>query len=386
MEFNLWWLVPPGLGPALDAVRAAGVPVVIVSNSEGLLDVLFEHRLHIAQHFDLVVDSGKVGIEKPDPRIWQVALEAYPTPPAGVLHLGDTYTTDIAGPEPLGFRAALIDPFSHYAERHLATTRASPASSRSPRRSSEVRPARGPPRVDRTGRGAPIPHACGSQRAVCARGRSEAWGARSRSRALLPGDAARPRAFRSLARPRCRRASQTRAEARRFDADAADPRCVHHSVGTQAPAPAGLRFALATSAVARSVYDAGLVLEMTNDSPDPLPLEVDDSCGTFEAQASNGTANSFESDCFGACAGSPDPHVLRVTLEPGGVVRKKVKFYAVQTRVVFDEKDECVTRTTGGLPPGAYDLRVTLPWTDPLPDDPTVTRPRVLAAALTITP
>ena len=122
MELNLWWLVPDGLGPALDAIRALGVKVVIVSNSEGMLDVLFE-RLKIASHFDLVVDSGKAGVEKPEPGIWQIALAAHPTPPDRVLHLGDTYATDIAGAEALGFRAALIDPFGHYARRHLAVPR-----------------------------------------------------------------------------------------------------------------------------------------------------------------------------------------------------------------------------------------------------------------------
>jgi hypothetical protein len=171
-----------------------------------------------------------------------------------------------------------------------------------------------------------------------------------------------------------------------FDADQADPRCVHHSLGTQAPAPAGLRVALASAPVARSGLDAGLVLEMTNASDAPLPLEVDDSCGTFEAQASNPTTSSFESDCFGVCGGSPDPHVLRVTLEPGGVVRKRVKFYAVQTRILLDDNEECVEKTVGGLPPGSYDLRVTLPWTDPIPEDPAVTRPRVLTSLLTVTP
>ncbi len=109
MELNLWWLVPNGLGPALDAVRAAGVKVAIVSNSEGMLDVLFD-RLAIARHFDLVVDSGKVGIEKPDAGIWDIALAAHPTPADAVLHLGDTYATDIAGAKALGFRNALIDP------------------------------------------------------------------------------------------------------------------------------------------------------------------------------------------------------------------------------------------------------------------------------------
>jgi putative hydrolase of the HAD superfamily len=119
---NLWWLVPEGLGPALEAVRASGVPVVIVSNSEGMLDVLFA-ELGIARHFDLVVDSGKVGIEKPDARIWQIALDAYPTAPGRVLHLGDTQATDIIGAQALGFRTGLIDPHAHYAGRHASALR-----------------------------------------------------------------------------------------------------------------------------------------------------------------------------------------------------------------------------------------------------------------------
>jgi FMN phosphatase YigB (HAD superfamily) len=119
---NLWWLVPEGLGPALDGVRAAGVPVVIVSNSEGMLDRLFDD-LEIAKHFDLVIDSGKIGIEKPDARIWQIALAAYPAAPDRVLHLGDTHATDVIGAQALGFRTGLIDPYVHYAERHREAVR-----------------------------------------------------------------------------------------------------------------------------------------------------------------------------------------------------------------------------------------------------------------------
>ncbi len=171
-----------------------------------------------------------------------------------------------------------------------------------------------------------------------------------------------------------------------FDADRADARCVHHSTGAQVAAPAGLQVSLVGSPVARSGYDAGLVLELRNASNEPLPLDLDDSCGTFEAQASNETASSFESDCLGACDSGPEPRVLRFTLEPGGVVRKKVKFFAVQTRIQMNDREECATRTTGALPPGSYDLRVTLPWTDPIPEQPEVTRPRVLTAQLRVTP
>lgn len=171
-----------------------------------------------------------------------------------------------------------------------------------------------------------------------------------------------------------------------FDADNADERCLHHGTGAQTAAPEGLRIAFVGAAIARSGFDAGLVVEMTNTSNEPMALDVDDSCGTFEAQASNASMNSYESECFGMCGNGPEPHVLRVTLEPGGVVRKKVKFYAVQTRIMLDQHEECVERTLGGLPPGDYDLRVTLPWLDPVPDHPEVVRPRVLDGRLTVNP
>jgi len=173
-----------------------------------------------------------------------------------------------------------------------------------------------------------------------------------------------------------------------FDADRADPVCLHHGATVNTPPPSALRVTLVSSPVVRSGYDAGLTLEMKNVTSEPLPVDVEDACGTFAAQASNAATNSFETDCFGVCGGGsdPEPHVLRVVLDPGGVIRKHVKFYAVMTRVVMNDHEECAERTMGALPPGAYDLRVTLPWTDPLPSDPAVTRPRVVESKLTVTP
>lgn len=114
---NLWCRVPEGLGEALDRIRDMGVKVAIISNSEGMLDRLFSD-LGILAHFDLVVDSGKLGVEKPDPRIFRVALERFGVPPARTLHLGDVFATDVLGARAAGIRHALIDPFGHYAGRH----------------------------------------------------------------------------------------------------------------------------------------------------------------------------------------------------------------------------------------------------------------------------
>ena len=114
---NFWCKVPEGMGEALDDVRALGVKVAIISNSEGMLDRLFTD-LGVLRHFDLVVDSGKVGIEKPDPRIFHVALERFGVPPERTLHLGDVFATDVLGARAAGIRHALIDPFGHYTGRH----------------------------------------------------------------------------------------------------------------------------------------------------------------------------------------------------------------------------------------------------------------------------
>jgi putative hydrolase of the HAD superfamily len=114
---NLWSLVPEGLVDALVAVRTTGVRVAIVSNSEGQLEPLLVH-LGVRDALDLVIDSGIVGIEKPDPRIFRIALDRFDVPPARALHLGDVYATDVVGARAAGVRVALVDPYGHLVGRH----------------------------------------------------------------------------------------------------------------------------------------------------------------------------------------------------------------------------------------------------------------------------
>jgi putative hydrolase of the HAD superfamily len=121
-EFNLWRRVPNGLIESVQAVRAAGVRVCVVSNSEGHLELLFR-RLGIADAFDRIVDSHVVGVEKPDPAIFAHALGPLRLDPGRTLHLGDVYATDVVGARAAGLRAALIDPNDHYAGRHADVPR-----------------------------------------------------------------------------------------------------------------------------------------------------------------------------------------------------------------------------------------------------------------------
>jgi FMN phosphatase YigB (HAD superfamily) len=122
VALNLWSLVPEGFGEAMDRIRALGVRTAVVSNSEGMLDSLF-HRLGVSKHIDVLVDSGEVGVEKPDPRIFAIALEKGRATKERALHLGDSYATDVLGARAAGIRVALIDPHGHMAGRHLDVPR-----------------------------------------------------------------------------------------------------------------------------------------------------------------------------------------------------------------------------------------------------------------------
>lgn len=121
-EFNLWRKLPEGLVDAVSALRADGVPVCVVSNSEGRLQRLFE-QLGIDHVFDLTLDSHLVGVEKPDPEIFRRALRHFAVPPERALHLGDVVATDVVGARAAGIRPVLIDPFGHYDGQHLDVPR-----------------------------------------------------------------------------------------------------------------------------------------------------------------------------------------------------------------------------------------------------------------------
>jgi putative hydrolase of the HAD superfamily len=114
---NLWSLVPQGLSEAVARVRRCGVRVAVVSNSEGMLERQLA-ELGLRGCFDRVVDSGVVGIEKPEPRIFQLALDELAVSPARALHLGDNYATDVLGARAAGIRVALVDPLGHLNGRH----------------------------------------------------------------------------------------------------------------------------------------------------------------------------------------------------------------------------------------------------------------------------
>lgn len=98
----------PDAAPALAELRVLGVRLVCVSNWDySLPDVLA--RVGLADELDGVVTSAAVGARKPDPRLFEAALEVAGCAADEALHVGDTPTEDVEGAKAAGIRALLID-------------------------------------------------------------------------------------------------------------------------------------------------------------------------------------------------------------------------------------------------------------------------------------
>jgi putative hydrolase of the HAD superfamily len=113
LERNVWARVGAGVPQALARLRSAGLRLAVVSNSEGTVRAVLDD-IDLLRYIDTVVDSWDVGVSKPDPAIFQVALARLNVAAAEAIMVGDTPATDIAGARAVGLRTALIDPLGLY--------------------------------------------------------------------------------------------------------------------------------------------------------------------------------------------------------------------------------------------------------------------------------
>ena len=107
-EAHLWDLPIPGAVECLQRLRDAGVRVGVVSNSDGRVQGALE-RAGLAELFDVIVDSGVVGVAKPDPAIFAHALEPLGLTPDLTWYLGDTVSYDMAAADAAGLTGWVVD-------------------------------------------------------------------------------------------------------------------------------------------------------------------------------------------------------------------------------------------------------------------------------------
>jgi len=121
-----WANVGSGVTDGLRALAALGLPMGVVSNSDGTVEAELR-RLGICHAADghepaaaiegggvrvgVVVDSAVVGVSKPDPAIFRIALDALGVPPSRtVLHVGDSLRYDVTGALAAGLQPVHLDP------------------------------------------------------------------------------------------------------------------------------------------------------------------------------------------------------------------------------------------------------------------------------------
>jgi putative hydrolase of the HAD superfamily len=111
---NLWEVLSEDAYSGLERFRRAGLRLVVVSNANGTLHEHFD-RLGLTQLVDCVIDSQVEGVEKPDPRIFRLALARAGAHAETTVHVGDLYHVDVVGARAAGLRAVLLDAADLYA-------------------------------------------------------------------------------------------------------------------------------------------------------------------------------------------------------------------------------------------------------------------------------
>jgi len=116
LPVGLWNRADPEAEGALRRLRAEGVRTGVISNSNGSVRAILE-ELGLARYLDFILDSAVVGVEKPDPKIFGLALEAAQVRPREAVYIGDLYSVDVLGARRAGLEAILLDPGGVWGER-----------------------------------------------------------------------------------------------------------------------------------------------------------------------------------------------------------------------------------------------------------------------------
>ena len=100
------WTMAPGAEECLQTVREKGVKTAIVSNFDMRLPLILD-RMGITEMVDEVVVSAEVQAEKPNPVIFQRAVELLELLPEECVHVGDDRRNDLWGARDAGCHALL---------------------------------------------------------------------------------------------------------------------------------------------------------------------------------------------------------------------------------------------------------------------------------------
>jgi putative hydrolase of the HAD superfamily len=98
-----YWKPEADAAPTLKKLREQDYLLGLISNAADDADVqALVDKANLRPYFEIILSSAAVGIRKPHPRIFEMALEALEATPSSVAMVGDTLGADILGAQNSG--------------------------------------------------------------------------------------------------------------------------------------------------------------------------------------------------------------------------------------------------------------------------------------------
>jgi putative hydrolase of the HAD superfamily len=115
---HLWSWLDPAAPEVFAALKKLGYRLGVISNSDGSIAGSMK-KFGLVKFFDCILDSHVVGVEKPDPRIFEIALAQLNLPAEKCVYVGDNYDRDVIGARSVRMTTILLDPFEVVAEQDV---------------------------------------------------------------------------------------------------------------------------------------------------------------------------------------------------------------------------------------------------------------------------
>jgi HAD superfamily hydrolase (TIGR01549 family) len=105
------WYTVAGARPLLEALAGRGLRLAVVTNNVRREQQLKLARCGLTSLVEALVTSEEVGVQKPDPRIFQTALDQVGVSAPDAIMVGDAWATDIEGARRAGVRPVWLNRF-----------------------------------------------------------------------------------------------------------------------------------------------------------------------------------------------------------------------------------------------------------------------------------
>ena len=94
--------------PALQELKEKDLTMGLLTNLDRDMKPICD-QLGLEPYTDFIVTSGEVGVDKPDPAIFQAALQKAGVDASRAMHVGDHPRNDVIGAKNVGIKPVLID-------------------------------------------------------------------------------------------------------------------------------------------------------------------------------------------------------------------------------------------------------------------------------------